>query len=131
MNIAFAKSLRKNMTDAEALLWRHLRAHRLRGAKFRRQQPIGPYIADFVHFEARLIVEADGGQHNESISDAQRDEWLRARGYKVMRFWNNEILADPEGVLEQVLLALSEISLSPTLSRKGRGSKSSTGTTSE
>ena len=72
----FAKSLRQSMTDAEQLLWRHLRAHRLNGEKFRRQQPLGPYIVDFVHFSARLIVEADGGQHNSSTRDTQRDAWL-------------------------------------------------------
>ena len=65
----FAKGLRTRMTDAERLLWKHLRAHRLNGQKFRRQQPIGPYIVDFVHLGARLIVEADGGQHNDSATD--------------------------------------------------------------
>nr|WP_264373000.1 DUF559 domain-containing protein [Chromobacterium rhizoryzae] len=66
----FAKSLRRNMTDAEQRLWKRLRAHRLNGEKFRRQQPIGPYIVDFVHFGSRLIIEADGGQHHESRGDA-------------------------------------------------------------
>ena len=96
----FAKTLRKNMTDAEQLLWRHLRAHRMCGRKFRRQQPIGPYIVDFVHFGARLVVEADGGQHNGSSSAATRVAWLRSQGFTVMRFWNHEILQNSEAVLE-------------------------------
>ena len=104
----FAKTLRKNMTDAEQLLWRHLRAHRMCGRKFRRQQPIGPYIVDFVHFGARLVVEADGGQHNGSSSDATRDAWLRSQGFTVMRFWNHEILQNSEAVLEAILKELAK-----------------------
>ena len=80
-----AKELRRNMTDAEHRLWYHLRAHRL-GGKFRRQQPLGRYIVDFVHLGARLVVEADGGQHNGSDRDAARDAWLQANGYRVLRF---------------------------------------------
>ena len=102
----FVKTLRQQMTEAETLLWRHLRAHRLNGEKFRRQQPVGPYIVDFIHFGARLIVEADGGQHNESSSDAKRDAWLKAAGFRVLRFWNNEILQNTEAVLEVVIDAV-------------------------
>ena len=109
----FAKHLRQHMTDSENLLWRHLRARRLDGEKFRRQQPIGPYVVDFVHFGARLIVEADGGQHNESQTDPLRDAWLRAQGFEVMRFWNNEIIGNPEGVLEAIIAAVAERPLSP------------------
>src|SRR5690606_36880806 len=87
----FAKRLRRNMTDAERLLWKHLRAHRLNGHKFRRQHPIGPYIVDFVNLGANLIVEADGGQHNENALDVDRDAWLQSQGFKVLRFWNNDI----------------------------------------
>jgi very-short-patch-repair endonuclease len=119
----FAKTLRQTMTDAEQLLWRHLRAHRLDGQKFRRQQPIGPYILDFVHFGARLIVEADGGQHHGSEPDSGRDAWLRQEGFKVMRFWNNDILQHPEAVLSSILEAL-ELPAPPLprpLSREGRG----------
>ncbi|QBQ99945.1 endonuclease domain-containing protein [Paraburkholderia pallida] len=101
--IQFARFLRKNMTDAEHLLWRHLRAHRLCGQKFRRQQPIGPYIVDFVHFGARLVIEADGGQHNGSADDAARDAWLQSRGFTVLRFWNDEILQNIEAVLEVIV----------------------------
>jgi very-short-patch-repair endonuclease len=106
--LRFAKHLRQNMTEAEPLLWHHLRAHRLNDQKFRRQQPIGPYIADFVHFGARLIIEADGGQHNASASDATRDAWLKNQGFTVLRFWNNEILLNIEGVLGAVVGALGK-----------------------
>ncbi|EGV19869.1 endonuclease domain-containing protein [Thiocapsa marina] len=119
----FAKTLRQTMTDAEQLLWRHLRARRLNGQKFRRQQPIGPYIVDCVHFGARLIVEADGGQHNGSDRDSVRDAWLEQQGFKVMRFWNNDILRNPEGVLSSILEAPEQPAppLPRPLSREGRG----------
>ncbi|MDM4771956.1 endonuclease domain-containing protein [Solimonas sp. SE-A11] len=110
---SFAKNLRQGMTDAEAMLWRHLRAHRLDGQKFRRQQPIGPYFADFVHFGARLIVEADGGQHDESTRDRERDAWFERNGFKVLRFWNDDILKNTEAVLETIWAAVSEASPSP------------------
>lgn len=99
---AFAKHLRKNMTDAERHLWYHLRAYRLNGKRFRRQQPLGPYIVDFVHFGSRVIVEADGGQHHESAYDRERDAWLRAQGYRVLRFWNHEILRQTDVVLAEI-----------------------------
>ena len=104
----FAKHLRSSMTESENRLWRHLRARRLNGEKFRRQQPIGPYVVDFVHFGSRLIVEADGGQHNEAPEDARRDAWLHAHGFKVIRFWNNEIMSNLDGVLETIMVALQE-----------------------
>ena len=103
----FAKDLRANMTDAERLLWKHLRAHRLNGHKFRRQQPLGPYIVDFVHCCARLVVEADGGQHNESETDKQRDTWLQEQGFQVLRFWNNDILQNTDAVLEVIFRAVT------------------------
>jgi very-short-patch-repair endonuclease len=109
----FARQLRHHMTESETRLWRHLRAHRLNGEKFRRQQPIGPYVVDFVHFGARLIVEADGGQHNDAPRDERRDAWLQAQGFKVMRFWNNEIMNNLEGVLVSVMAAVTEAPLSP------------------
>ncbi|MFT4230106.1 MAG: endonuclease domain-containing protein [Microbacterium sp.] len=102
---AFAKTLRQNLTDAERRLWKHLRAHRLDGQKFRRQQPIGSYGVDFVHFGARLIVEADGGQHADSPHDAARDAWLRNQGFTVLRFWNDDILLRTEAVLEAIWAA--------------------------
>ncbi|WP_417545270.1 endonuclease domain-containing protein [Marinobacter sp.] len=102
----FAKHLRQNMTDAEKLLWYHLRAYRLNGKRFRRQQPLGPYIVDFVHFGSRVVVEADGGQHNDSLSDKERDAWLRSQGFRVLRFWNHEILRQTDVVLSVIYDAL-------------------------
>lgn len=109
----FAKALRKNMTDAERLLWRHLRAHRMCDQKFRRQQPIGPYIVDFVHFGARVVIEADGGQHSSSADDAVRDAWLQGQGFRIFRFWNDDILQNIEAVLEVVLKDLAKGAPSP------------------
>ena len=111
----FAKALRQNMTDAERQLWKHLRAHRLLEQKFRRQQPIGPYTVDFVHFGARLIIECDGGQHNESATDPQRDAWLKQQGFQILRFWNHEILHQTESVLTAIFTTLTP------LSPRGRG----------
>jgi len=98
-----ARELRKKSTDAERLLWRHLRAKRFDGLKFRRQQPIGDYIVDFVSFDKRLIVEVDGSQHliRKDI-DVQRTRWLEEQEFKVLRFWNNEVLKNIEGVLERI-----------------------------
>ncbi|MES9942326.1 MAG: DUF559 domain-containing protein [Candidatus Thiodiazotropha sp. 6PLUC2] len=106
----FAKGLRKNMTDAERLIWKQLRAHRLSGQKFRRQQPIGPYVVDFVHFGARLIIECDGGQHNESTKDHRRDTWLRQQGFQLLRFWNHEIMNQTESVLTTIFSAITPLS---------------------
>ena len=102
----FSKALRQNMTDAEQRLWKHLRAHRLDGQKFRRQQPIGPYVVDFVHFGVRLIVEADGGQHADAPHDKVRDAWLQAQGFQVLRFWNDDILLRTDAVLESIWTAV-------------------------
>ncbi|WP_367066613.1 endonuclease domain-containing protein [Oryzisolibacter sp. LB2S] len=110
----FAKTLRQTMTDAEQRLWKYLRAHRLDGQKFRRQQPIGPYIVDFVHFGARLIVEADGGQHADSPHDMTRDAWLRGQGFTVLRFWNDDILLRTEAVLESIWAVLQPNPSPPT-----------------
>lgn len=99
----FARDLRKNSTDTELHLWRYLRNRYLGGFKFRRQQPIGKYIVDFVNFEKKIIVEVDGGQHSfYKERDKIRDEWLRKEGFKVLRFWNNEVLNNIDGVLEMV-----------------------------
>ena len=98
-----ARDLRKRSTDAERLLWRHLKAKQLNGLKFRRQEQIGRFVVDFVCFEKALIIEADGGQHAlESEKDEERTLWLNAQGYRVLRFWNHEILTNIEGVLETV-----------------------------
>lgn len=104
----FAKHLRKNMTAAERRLWFHLRAYRLNGKRFRRQQPLGPYIVDFVNFGSKVIVEADGGQHSESATDERRDAWLKAQGYKVLRFWNHEILRQTDVVLSVIYKAVED-----------------------
>ena len=94
-----ARKLRQNATDAERALWQQLRAARLGGHKFRRQAPIGRYIVDFVCFEACLIVEVDGGQHVERRQqDAQRTAWLASQGFRVLRFWNTEVLGNMEVV---------------------------------
>ncbi len=125
---AFAKSLRRNMTDAEQLLWRHLRAHRFDGQKFRRQQPIGAYVVDFVHFGARVIVEADGGQHVESLKDVARDAWLNEQGFQVLRFWNDDILQRTESVLEAIWNTLRKAPLSPDPSpARGEGRPADSG----
>jgi very-short-patch-repair endonuclease len=96
-----ARNLRKRQTRAEHFLWRQLRARQLREVKFRRQVPVGYYIVDFVSFEKKIIIELDGGQHAETAArDAARDAWLQSRGYKVLRFWDNEVFQNLEGVLE-------------------------------
>ena len=102
-----AKALRRRMTDTERHLWTQLRAHRLARWKFKRQQPIGPYIVDFVCFEARLVIEVDGGQHQGSEADRIREAWLEAQGFRVLRFWNNEVLTEMPAVLERIAEALS------------------------
>jgi BirA family biotin operon repressor/biotin-[acetyl-CoA-carboxylase] ligase len=104
----FARQLRRDMTDAERCLWRHLRAHRFASEKFRRQEPIGPYTVDFVTHRSRLIIELDGGQHAERVEhDRERTRWLESRGYRVIRFWNNQMLTETESVLEAIALALA------------------------
>lgn len=117
----FARYLRRHMTESENRLWRHLRAHRLDGQKFRRQQPIGPYVVDFVHFGARLIVEADGGQHNHAPHDERRDDWLCKQGFRVLRFWNHEIMGNLEGVLATILEAVTSPSPPAPLPQGERG----------
>ena len=98
-----AKELRQQSTDAERLLWRHLRAKQMEGLKFRRQEQIGRFIADFVCYEKMLIVEADGGQHALEVEkDEERTLWLNTQGFTVLRFWNHEILTNREGVLETI-----------------------------
>ena len=100
-----AAPLRRNVTDAEQALWRELRARRLGGHKFRRQWTIGPYIADFCCLERGLIVEVDGGQHTPK-RDSRRTRFLAAEGFRLLRFWNNDVLGNLEGVLLVILEAL-------------------------
>ena len=97
-----AKELRKNQTEAEKLLWYRLRNRQLEGVKFRRQQPIGDYIVDFVSFELDLVIEVDGGQHLNNERDKVRDSWLEDEGFTVVRFWNNRVLKDTKSVLKKV-----------------------------
>jgi very-short-patch-repair endonuclease len=105
-----ARSLRRNQTDAERKLWFHLRNRQLAGVKFNRQIPIGKYIADFISYENNLIIEIDGGQHNDDSQkqrDIERSKWLKMKGYKVLRFWNNDILNNLDDVLESIHLTLT------------------------
>lgn len=120
MNKANARQLRKNSTEAERVLWRHLRLRQLEGYKFRRQQPVGQYIVDFVCFETRLVIELDGGQHGEQVAyDAERSAWLQAQGFRVLRFWNHEVLQDIEAVKRVIWEAVTPPSF--ILPRKGGG----------
>ncbi|HWV59296.1 MAG TPA: DUF559 domain-containing protein [Sphingopyxis sp.] len=124
-----ARQMRSNPTDAERRLWSILRAGRLDGIRWRRQVIIDDrYIADFICFEHRLIVEADGGQHGENPYDAERDAYLTVQGFRILRFWNNDILANGDGVVASILDAIdssgAQTRADPTpqpLSRKGRG----------
>jgi very-short-patch-repair endonuclease len=104
-----ARALRGVLTDAEQRLWYHLRDRRFGGHKFRRQVAIGPYIADFVCMAERLIVEIDGGQHaGQAAKDARRTRYLEAERYRVVRFWNNEVLGNIEGVLQRLMAVIAE-----------------------
>ena len=104
-----AKQLRDKVTGAEDLLWRRLRRFPISGTHFRRQVPIGPYVADFACMAARLIIEVDGSQHGHDDirrRDDARTRWLEAEGYRVMRFWNNDLTANMDGVLEAIYAAI-------------------------
>ncbi|MBI2235322.1 MAG: aminotransferase class V-fold PLP-dependent enzyme, partial [Micavibrio aeruginosavorus] len=107
-----ARNLRNNLTDAEKHLWRKLQ-HKQLGVKFRRQHPIDRYIVDFVNLDHGLIVEVDGGQHADNAKDTERTAFLESKGYKVIRFWNNEVLGNIEGVVETIM---REIETLPPLS---------------
>ena len=112
-----ARKLRIDQTDAETKLWHHLRSRQIAGYKFVRQEPIGRYICDFVCRERKLIIEVDGGQHLESSSDTIRDQKLAADGYCVLRFWNNDVLGNIDGVLQTIEASVrGNLPLTPTLS---------------
>jgi very-short-patch-repair endonuclease len=98
------------MTDAEQALWQHLRGRQLLGVKVRRQVPVGPYVVDFCIPEAHLIIEADGGQHADSVADTRRTAYLNSQVWRVLRFWNNEILANMDGVLTAIAIELRSFS---------------------
>ena len=116
-----AKVMRSEATDAEHRLWQLLRAHRFAGHKFRRQVPIDYYIADFVCFARRLIIELDGGQHAGSTSDERRDTYLRQQGFSVLRIWNNDIFGNEEGVAGLILSALAAPPLPNPSPARGEG----------
>jgi very-short-patch-repair endonuclease len=114
-----ARALRQSQTDAEALLWSKLRSRQVLDLKFRRQHPVGKYFADFACIEIGLIVELDGGQHADAAEveyDRKRSDELASAGFRVLRFWNNEVLAEPQAVLEKIHQTAQ--ALTPTLSRK-------------
>jgi very-short-patch-repair endonuclease len=104
---SLAKKLRKSSTDAELRLWLHLKNRSLGGFKFRRQHPMSPYVVDFVCLEQKLIIELDGGQHAEQVArDAERTAFLEAKGYRLIRFWNDDVLKQTDIVLEEILRQL-------------------------
>jgi very-short-patch-repair endonuclease len=121
---ANARRLRRDMTDAERAIWKELRAHRLNGASFRRQKPIGPFIVDFVCETSRLVIEIDGGQHYEPqgiARDRQRDSYLTSEGYRVLRFSNHDVLTNKTGMLETIITALQAKAPSLPSPASGRG----------
>jgi very-short-patch-repair endonuclease len=118
-----ARALRSDLTKAERTIWYRLRAHRIEGASFRRQTPIGPYIADFVSHAEKLIIEIDGGQHFEAgheARDERRDAFLAAKGFRVLRFSNLDVITNRAGVLETIATAVRE-ACAPSLSSPASG----------
>lgn len=111
---AYARDMRHEPTDAEARLWEELRDRRLMRLKFRRQVPLGPFIADFVCMEARLIVEVDGSQHGGSMRDRRRDDELQRRGFRILRFWNDDVLLDLTVVCDTIVAAAREQGIAMT-----------------
>jgi very-short-patch-repair endonuclease len=110
---SFARSLRRAMTEAEAKLWHELRDRRLMNLKFRRQVPVPPYVADFLCADAMLIVEVDGGQHGGSAADETRTAFLRSRGFRVLRFWNDEVLREMNSVCDTIIAYARDETLQP------------------
>ena len=107
MDTTKARVVRKTSTEAERTLWKHIRFRQLNGHKFRRQAPIGRYVVDFVCFEKKLIIELDGGHHlDQSAYDSERTAWLGSQGFRVLRFWNDQVLRVIEAVKESILEAL-------------------------
>ncbi len=101
-----ARKLHKNPTDAEIRLWSRLRGRQLAGFKFTNQFPIGPFVVDFAERTAHIAIELDGGQHAESTTDPERTAIIEAHGYQVIRYWNNDVLSNTDGVLEDILANL-------------------------
>jgi very-short-patch-repair endonuclease len=129
----YARALRKDSTNAERIVWSLVRAHRLEGAGFRRQTPIGPYIVDFVSHAGHLVIELDGGQHFEDLHemrDARRDRFLRAKGFRVLRFSNHDVMTNREGVWDVIAAAVGTAvapSLPSTASGGGFGESPASG----
>ena len=125
MTTARARRLRKDSTEAERAIWRRIRDRQLDGHKFRRQQPVGAFILDFVCLERKLVVELDGGQHAGQVSkDAERTAWLESQGFRVLRFWNHDVLRDIEVVAEAIRMAVLGPPPHPTpLPRRGEGER--------
>lgn len=114
--ISFSRQLRTNQTPWEAKLWRHLRGNNIGGLKFKRQVPVGEYIADFCCNKIKLVIEVDGGHHNDLLNhalDLRKEKYLKQEGYRVMRFWNNEIDSNLEGVLEKIDFVTTSLLTSP------------------
>jgi crossover junction endodeoxyribonuclease RuvC len=134
MSTNLARTLRHNSTEAEKRVWHLLRSRQI-GTKFRRQQPIEGYIVDFVSFDRRLVIEIDGGQHADASGyEERRTRCLEANGFRILRFWNNEVMENEEGVYETILTALRAApapspsharGVGPFLSREGRGKETS------
>jgi very-short-patch-repair endonuclease len=101
-----ARRLRRDSTSAELRLWNRLRARSIDNHKFVLQQPVGRYVVDFICSEKRLVIEFDGGQHADSVRDRVRDQWFREHNYRILRFWNNDIISNMDGVLETIATAL-------------------------
>ncbi|MBX3650914.1 MAG: endonuclease domain-containing protein [Burkholderiales bacterium] len=122
----FARSLRKSETDAERKIWQQLRSRNLNGAKFRRQHPIGHYVVDFICINEKLIIELDGSQHQQHKDyDAERTAFLEQSGYRVLRFWDNDVLLRTESVMQAIFDAvLASPHPSPLPTSVGRGSSS-------
>ena len=112
-SLASARRLRRNLTDAEQRLWRYLRQRQISGFHFRKQCPVGPYIADFACLRAKLIVQVDGGQHADSATHAVPAVCFTAHGYRTLRFWNNDVLANTDGVIIMITAALGQQESTP------------------
>jgi len=124
MNLkGLVRKSRKEPTEAERKLWRHIRAKQLNGVKFRRQQRIGDYIADFYCAEKKLVIELDGGQHAESKKDKERDAFIERKGIRVIRIWNNEVMTNIENVMEFIKETIEKRIDSYKYFRKKSGSK--------
>src|SRR6201997_2878539 len=122
-----ARSLRVNSTDTERIIWSALRGHRMNGASFRRQTPIGPYVVDFVCHAAGLVIEIDGGQHFESKQeqrDARRDAYHAGKGFRVLRFNTPDVMLNRQGVLETIAAAIERAPSLALPRKRGRGRKS-------